>query len=64
MKKLSKVTTKLNNTLLEILTTLSTQLSAEVNGFIKLDHEVKFDNFPASILVYGYLDNEQKFSRS
>lgn len=59
MKKLSKVTTKLNNALLEILSALSSQLSTEANGFIKLDHEVKFDNFPGSIFVSCYFQNEQ-----
>lgn len=62
MKKLSKVTLKLNTALLTVLDELKHQLLTELNGFVRLNHEVKFDNFPASILVYGYFDNEQNLT--
>jgi len=62
--KLSKVTKKLNNKLLNTLQTLQSQVSQQLNGFVKLEHTVQFDLFPSSLLVTCYFENDSLLAQA
>lgn len=62
--KMSKTLRKLNDKLLGELKKLNDQLTEELPGFVELDHTVKFDLFPGSLLVNCYFESQDALDKN
>ncbi|MGK0444180.1 MAG: hypothetical protein ACJA1U_001110 [Bermanella sp.] len=62
--KMSKTIKKLNDRLVIAVEKLAVQASEEFEGFVKLEHTVKFDLFPGSLLVSCYFETHDHLDKA
>jgi intracellular septation protein A len=62
--KMSKTLKKLNDRLVVVINKLGVQASEELEGFVKLEHTVKFDLFPGSLLVSCYFESHDLLDKA
>lgn len=62
--KMSKTIKKLNDRMVLAIEKLGTQASEDLVGLVKIEHTVKFDLFPGSLLVSCYFDSHDHLDKA